>query len=187
MRISQYKYKWHWKHSLGRSYARDAIKSGEFIRLSGIALRISLSHVYETRPFHELHKVHLHGSRGPLKDVEDVWPDKPHAYTRRRDHREGQEQQIGAPPRPRLPRVVVVVVRSVVRTRRDILRFMRDLYNCTVCLGQGAGRHVYSILSISDRCTPFRLHEFSRAPSSHSHRLQRVFPSCRDRYCGASR
>lgn len=65
-------------------------------------------------------------------------------------------------------RIVVVVVRSVVRTRRDILRFVRDLYNCTVCLGQGAGRHVYSILSILDRCTPFRLHEFSRAPSSHS-------------------
>jgi len=38
----------------------------------------------------------------------------------------------------------------------------RDLYNCTGCLGQGAGRYVCSVLRISDRCTLFRLLEFSR-------------------------
>lgn len=142
----------------------------------GIALRIGLSHVYEIQPLHELpQSCYLHGSRDALKDVKDVrlpqhrMSDKPHAYTRQHDYREGQEPRIGAPPRPRLTES-----RGRGRqkcgsnSRRDILRFVRDLYNCTVCLGQGAGRQVYSILSISDRCTPFRLHEFSRAPSSHS-------------------
>lgn len=51
-----------------------------------------------------------------------------------------------------------------------------DLYNCTVCLGQGAGRQVCSILCISDRCIPFRVDEFSRAPSR-----SRTGRSCRNR------
>lgn len=60
----------------------------------------------------------------------------------------------------------------------------RDLYNCTGCLGQGAGRYVCSILRISDRCTLFRLFKFSRAPlrPATARRPARVsFSSCRER------
>lgn len=67
--------------------------------------------------------------------------------------------------------------------RYPLLR-ARDLYNCTGCLGQGAGRYVCSILRISDRCTLFRLFEFSRAPPRPAIARCPVrvsFSSCRDR------
>lgn len=58
--------------------------------------------------------------------------------------------------------------------RYPSLRRTRDLYNCTGCLGQGAGRYVCSILRISDRCTLFRgssgsrVHLRDRRPAAHA-------------------
>lgn len=176
--------------------AYEAIKTKEFVELSRIVLRVSLPRLLNSGVPWTTQRSPARWVVGTQKNVKDACYRNivgPTSRTHTRDNmwlsgrkRTTNRSTTATTSTGVVVVVVVVVVRSVARTRRDILRFVRDLYNCTVCLGQGAGRHVYSILSISDRCTPFRLHEFSRAPSGDS-QAATCLSSCLDRYRGASR